>query len=69
MIRTKVDVMVSRTIQLKSYEPYTVSFTATVENPEGVPTDKLELEAQQLSDIIDKELQRKIDEEFKSENS
>lgn len=61
--RTKVEVSVSRTIQLYEYEPYVMTFNSTLTNEDGVFDSDISEEATNLSKMIDEHLNKKIEEE------
>lgn len=64
--RTKVEVSVSRTIQLYEYEPYVVNYTSTLCNEDGVFDEDISEETDRLSSMIDTHLTKKIKEEQNS---
>ena len=62
MIRSKIEVSVSRTIQLYQYEPYAVTYTSTLTDDSGVPDADVKKEAEKLDDLIDLQLSKKVKE-------
>lgn len=62
MIRSKIEVSVSRTIQLYQYEPYAVAYTSTLTDDSGVTDADVKKEAEKLDDLIDLQLSKKVKE-------